>query len=488
MAKTHSGHGVFFSRRSHRGTRPKSRCMVNKVIAHKACHGWKDLVLRAYQRKKNYSANKSHHSCLEKRKQMLVCDLDSSVSSLIQETGSGIVRPLSMDAIATAIIPRNITATKTKDEIIAITATISSLGPKPNEPGSLSKALCTLKNILPNRSTAFKQIFSPALRLSLSTFGSAPDNIRGSHRFHLGFADHPCNEAKGFNGLPREPDGAKAWYPRIHHEHVKEGAFSFLSNVLPIITACFTLCDVVKPGFTKTLEDLCQPLVFPFEVSLQDDFSLKTNLKEKNRECQRFFSRMTVSTVAGQNIISNIKPSKRSKKKVVSKGCNNFISTLVHKDVNDVGKGGILHSKHSPTRYEDNGRVIVSGDGNQEILQLVIAISHKCHTSEGLAVLPNEAGDEVFILKPPPIVDSIEEEVRLQIYALDYSHRLHANVHPTKELHPDAWCVRITCYTTVHAATWSKYITTLSTTSASSVLSSLYQLPGFTPLPYNVTL
>eukprot|EP00978_Attheya_sp_CCMP212_P040561 scaffold222412_cov59-Attheya_sp.AAC.1 len=60
------------------------------------------------------------------------------------------------------------------------------------------------------------------------------------------------------------------------------------------------------------------------------------------------------------------------------------------------------------------------------------------YTSEGLAVLPDKVGDEeVFILRPPAIVDSIEEEVRLQIYALDYSHRLHAKVHPTKELHPD---------------------------------------------------
>eukprot|EP00978_Attheya_sp_CCMP212_P045130 scaffold334566_cov64-Attheya_sp.AAC.1 len=114
-------------------------------------------------------------------------------------------------------------ATNSREQIIAISATVSSsLGRKRKELGSLSKAIGSLKYILPNRSTAFKHIFSPALRLSLSTFGSAPDNIRGSHRFHLGFADHPCNEAKGFNGLPRERDGAKAWYPRIHHEHVKE--------------------------------------------------------------------------------------------------------------------------------------------------------------------------------------------------------------------------------------------------------------------------
>ena len=487
MAKTHSVHGAFSSNKSRRVTRPqRSSSMINKVLVRKACHGWEDLVQRAYQRKKTYG-KKSQDSCLARRKQLLVCDLDSSVSALIQETVSGIVRPITMDAIATAIIPTNRMATNSTKEIIAISATISSLGRKQKEIGSLSKAIGSLKSILPNRSTAFKQIFSPALRLSLSTFGTAPDNIRGSHRFHLGFADHPCNEAKGFDGLPREREGAKAWYPRIHHEHVKEGACSFLSNVLPIITHCFALCDIVKPGFTKTLEDICQPLVFPFEVSAPDASCLKMNLNQNNRQCQRFFSRMTVSTVAGENIIKNCKPSKRSKKKVSATGCNKFISTLVHKDVNDVGKGGILHPKHSPTRYEDNGRVIVSGRAHEEILQLVIAISHKCHSSEGLAVLPDQAGDEVFILGPPAIVDSIEEEVRLQIYALDYSHRLHANVHPTKELHPDAWCVRITCYTTVHAATWSKYITTLSPYSASSILSSLYQLPGFTPLPYNVT-
>eukprot|EP00978_Attheya_sp_CCMP212_P035331 scaffold153179_cov41-Attheya_sp.AAC.2 len=90
MAKTHSVHGAFSSTKSRCGTRPqRSWSMVNKVLVCKACHGWEDLVQRAYQRKKTYG-NKSHDSCLARRKQLLVCDLDSSVSALIQETVSGI--------------------------------------------------------------------------------------------------------------------------------------------------------------------------------------------------------------------------------------------------------------------------------------------------------------------------------------------------------------------------------------------------------------
>eukprot|EP00978_Attheya_sp_CCMP212_P021466 scaffold62692_cov56-Attheya_sp.AAC.1 len=104
--------------------------------------------------------------------------------------------------------------------------------------------------------------------------------------------------------------------------------------------------------------------------------------KQDNRECQRLFTRMTVSTIAGENVIHNVPRMKGSKKDVLSKGCNKYISSLVHKDSNDVGKGGILHPKHSPTRYKENGRHIVSG-------------------TEGLAVLPDKPGDEVFTLRPP---------------------------------------------------------------------------------------
>eukprot|EP00978_Attheya_sp_CCMP212_P025068 scaffold79886_cov66-Attheya_sp.AAC.1 len=126
MAKIHTVHCAFSSTKSRRGNRPqRSWSMVNKVSVHKACHGWEDLVKRAYQRKKTYGY-KLHDSCLARRKQLLVCDLDSSVSALIQDTVSGTVRPTTMDAIATAIIPQNLMATNSREQIIAISATISS--------------------------------------------------------------------------------------------------------------------------------------------------------------------------------------------------------------------------------------------------------------------------------------------------------------------------------------------------------------------------
>eukprot|EP00978_Attheya_sp_CCMP212_P018422 scaffold50418_cov49-Attheya_sp.AAC.2 len=68
---------------------------------------------------------------------------------------SGTVQPYTMDVIATAIIPQNVMAMNSKDQIIAISATISSLSCKPNGPGSISKAIGSLKTILLNRSTAF---------------------------------------------------------------------------------------------------------------------------------------------------------------------------------------------------------------------------------------------------------------------------------------------------------------------------------------------
>eukprot|EP00978_Attheya_sp_CCMP212_P033502 scaffold135312_cov56-Attheya_sp.AAC.1 len=157
MAKNHSGHGGFSSRNSHRGTGPHRSWMVNKVFVRKACHGWKDLVLQAYKCKKKYGS-KSLHSCLAMRKQLLVCDFDSSISSLVQEMVGATVRPSTMYAIATAIIPRNPMEKNSKDQIIAISATISSLGRKPNEPGSL---VCSLKTLLPNRCTAFKKYLLP---------------------------------------------------------------------------------------------------------------------------------------------------------------------------------------------------------------------------------------------------------------------------------------------------------------------------------------
>jgi hypothetical protein len=81
-----------------------------------------------------------------------------------------------MDAIATAVTNNN--------SVIAISATISSLGRKPQEiEGSISKVLSDVKRILPNASVAYKEIFQPALRLSMGTAASAPDNIRG----HIGF-------------------------------------------------------------------------------------------------------------------------------------------------------------------------------------------------------------------------------------------------------------------------------------------------------------
>eukprot|EP00978_Attheya_sp_CCMP212_P044003 scaffold297181_cov59-Attheya_sp.AAC.1 len=118
MAKTHSMHDAFSSRKSRRGNRPqRGWSMVNKVSVRKACHGWEDL-----------------------------------------DTVSGTVRPTRMDAIATTIIPQNRMSTNSREQIIAITATVSSsLGRKQKELGSLSKAIGSLKYILPNRSTAFKQ-------------------------------------------------------------------------------------------------------------------------------------------------------------------------------------------------------------------------------------------------------------------------------------------------------------------------------------------
>jgi hypothetical protein len=457
-------------------TRPQKRwTRINKVLVGKASHGWNKLIQEAYDRKRQYG-KQSFTSCLTARKQLLTCDFDASVSALVQDLSSSTVRPHKMDAIATAVTNNN--------SVIAISATISSLGRKPQEiEGSISKVLSEVKTILPNASVAYKEIFQPALRLSMGTAASAPDNIRGSHRFHLGFADHPCNVAKGFNGLPREENGAKAWYPRIHHEHMKEGASMFLTNVLPIVTKCFELCDTIKPGFTNILEEICHPLVFPFQVALSTSkSSLTMCLPTPKRECQRFFTRMSVSTIAGKNVTSVVSSTKRSHNSVL-KGCNEYISSMVHRDCNDIGKGGLLHPKHGKEQYINHGRDIISGSNDQEILQLVIAISYKCHSSEGLAVLPDKAGDEVFVLQPPAIVDTNNEEVRLQLYALDYSYRLHANMHPTKELHPDAWCVRLTCYATVHAATWSHHIKTLSHNSASDLLSSIYQAPGFNPLP-----
>eukprot|EP00978_Attheya_sp_CCMP212_P036189 scaffold162283_cov33-Attheya_sp.AAC.1 len=44
----------------------------------------------------------------------------------MQDTVSGTVRPTTMDAIATAIIPQNRMATNSREQIIAISATISS--------------------------------------------------------------------------------------------------------------------------------------------------------------------------------------------------------------------------------------------------------------------------------------------------------------------------------------------------------------------------
>eukprot|EP00978_Attheya_sp_CCMP212_P011948 scaffold29670_cov55-Attheya_sp.AAC.1 len=105
MAKTHSVHGVFNSKWRRRGIRHQNSWMVNKVHVHKAYHGRKNLVRKAYERKKHYG-NKSSHSCLAHRKQLLVYDFDSSVlSSLIQETISDAVRPHTMDGVTTAIVP-----------------------------------------------------------------------------------------------------------------------------------------------------------------------------------------------------------------------------------------------------------------------------------------------------------------------------------------------------------------------------------------------
>ena len=465
--------------------RPQKRwTRVNKVVVCGAPHGWEELVRRAYDRKRPYGAN-SGASCLSKRMKILTCDVDSSTSSLIQDLTLTSVKPLKMDGVATAIKQSKNHA----PSIIAISATISSLGRKPDgSEGNVSKVISELKTIIPNRHVAFNTLFVPALRVSMSTAGSTPDNIRGSHRFHLGFADHPCNVAKGFRGLPREETGCMAWYPRIHHEHMKDGSSTFLSNAFPIITKCFELCDLVKPGFTTALETICHPLVFPFEATLgtNDGSSLNMCLKNTDREAQRFFTRMSVSTIAGSNVMSQAGkwiPRQLAKVGTVPNGCNKFISAMVHRDSNDIGKGGVLHPKHKPKRYIDHGRTIITGDENDnEILQLVIAISYKCHNAEGLAVLPSSEGDEVFLLEPPKIVDSCVEEVRLQLYALDYSHRLHANIHPSKELHPDAWCIRITCYATVHAATWSKHIRTLSNSSSLELINSIYQLPGFVSL------
>lgn len=142
-----------------------------------------------------------------------------------------------------------------------------------------------------------------------------------------------------------------------------------------------------------------------------------------------------------------------------------------HLDLNDPGMGGVTYS-HVPWGMRDvdacEGLAYVHGHegldvgggerlhAGEELWHLVMVISCGCTDRERQAIGGWEEGDATCIFEFPATDPALEhDEVRVHVYAVDYSRRPHGNPSSPEPLGPNAWCMRFTPYGTTHMATWA---------------------------------
>ena len=110
---------------------------------------------------------------------------------------------------------------------------------------------------------------------------------------------------------------------------------------------------------------------------------------------------------------------------------------------------------------EKAGIEIIEGNKSDvDLMQIVCVLSYKMNSDEALAIIGTQAGDPTCLFEAPASID--DDELRLYVYSLDFSHRYHGNPTMTDLIDKDAWGLRLTPYATSHGATWSNRLMNLS--------------------------
>ena len=120
----------------------------------------------------------------------------------------------------------------------------------------------------------------------------------------------------------------------------------------------------------------------------------------------------------------------------------------------------------------------------EALMHMVMVIGYKITEKEAQMILAMDKGDSTCVFRFPQ--EEKGAEVRVFVYACDYSLFLHGNPKNKKIVLPDdAWGFRITPYGTTHTATWASIVENIhvkDSQAAYELLGSIAGLPGFMPL------
>ena len=168
-----------------------------------------------------------------------------------------------------------------------------------------------------------------------------------------------------------------------------------------------------------------------------------------------------------------------------------------HLDYNDTGTGDQVH-EHVPwgqnqlnavegMSYIHGHEGLDVGGGvrmheNEELWHLVLVISCGCTENERQAICGWEEGDATCVFEFPATDPTLPgDDVRVFVYALDYSRRPHGNPKMGAPMGENAWCMRFTPYGTTHTATWAgiiRHVSERSPERAHAILNSLKENAG----------